>query len=307
MMNPVHLSRVDLNLLVLFDAVMAERHVTRAAGRLHLTPSAVSHGLSRLRRLLHDPLFLRHPKGVAPTGRALELAPAIAELLARADAVFTGSARFVPATASRRFVVAAPEAIAAVVLPSLLARLRRIAPRVEVGVRNLVGRFGASLDLLDRREIDVAAVPLFDVPPRFEARVLFPEEFVLVARRGHPLGASPSLARYCAAGHVLVSESGDTRGMVDELLAARGLQRHVALAVPSFILAMAIVERSDLVAALPGRFVSMYRSRFRVRVAKPPIPMPSDPISAIASRAALAEAGLAWFVGELQAAVRPRR
>src|SRR6187551_3233883 len=98
MLNEIELDRIDLNLLVLFDVVLSEQHVGRTARRLHLTPSAVSHGLGRLRRLLNDPLFLRTPRGVVPTDRALELAPQVTEVLARVRAVIETAAPFEPAT-----------------------------------------------------------------------------------------------------------------------------------------------------------------------------------------------------------------
>src|SRR5215218_3724156 len=107
MMEP-DLSRTDLNLLVLFEVVLQERHVGRAAERLNLSPSAVSHGLGRLRRLLNDPVFLRTPKGVVPTARALELAGPIADILARVRQVVTSTEPFDPATTNRRFIVGAP-------------------------------------------------------------------------------------------------------------------------------------------------------------------------------------------------------
>ena len=104
MLNQVDLSRADLNLLVLFETVLEERHVGRAADRLKLTPSAVSHGLGRLRRLLNEPLFLKTPKGVVPTDRAARLSASIADVLARARSVLSSAAPFDRATSTRRFV-----------------------------------------------------------------------------------------------------------------------------------------------------------------------------------------------------------
>src|SRR5215212_8340209 len=116
MLNENDLSRADLNLLVLFEAVLTERHVGRTARRLSLTPSAVSHGLSRLRRLLNDPLFLRTPKGVVPTARALELAEAVGDILARARRLIASGAPFDPAGSVRRFTIGMPDAVSAVLL-----------------------------------------------------------------------------------------------------------------------------------------------------------------------------------------------
>src|SRR5215203_6089232 len=103
MMNEIDLSRADLNLLVLFEVVFDERHVGRAGERLNLSPSAVSHGLGRLRRLLNDPLFLKTPKGVVPTARALALAEPVADLLARARGVLSSAEPFDAARSTRRF------------------------------------------------------------------------------------------------------------------------------------------------------------------------------------------------------------
>src|SRR5262245_10637341 len=123
MLNETDLSRADLNLLVLFQVVLETRHVGRAASELNLSPSAVSHGLGRLRRLLTDPRFLRPPKGVVPTERASELAEPIADVLARVRRVISTAAPFDPATSTRRFTIGAPDGASAVLLFPLLAGL----------------------------------------------------------------------------------------------------------------------------------------------------------------------------------------
>src|SRR5262245_57590023 len=138
MLKQIDLSRADLNLLVLFEIVREERHVGRAAQRLNLSPSAISHGLGRLRRLLNDPLFLRTPKGVVPTARAEALAAPIAELLARARSVIGTAAPFDPATSMRRFMLGAPDGVSAAFLPPLLKHLARHAPGIDIGVRQLL-------------------------------------------------------------------------------------------------------------------------------------------------------------------------
>src|SRR5580765_4683689 len=137
MLKKIDLARADLNLLVLFEVVSQERHVGRAAARLNLSASAVSHGLGRLRQLLNDPLFLRTPKGVVPTARGIELAEPVAEILARVRRVVSTAEPFDPATSTRRFTVGAPDGISAVVLPLLLAELRQAAPGIAVGVRQI--------------------------------------------------------------------------------------------------------------------------------------------------------------------------
>src|SRR5262245_5168737 len=110
MLNEIDLSRVDLNLLVLFEAVFEERHVGRAAQRLHLSASAVSHGIRRLRQTFNDPMFLKHPKGVVPTARASGMAPAVVQILASVRAVVGGAEPFDPARSRRRLIIGAPDA-----------------------------------------------------------------------------------------------------------------------------------------------------------------------------------------------------
>lgn len=301
MLNKTNLARIDLNLLVLFEAVFEERHVGRAATRLHVSPSAISHGLGRLRRLMHDPLFLRQPKGVVPTDRARQLAAPVADILERTRQVMENAQRFDPGKSTRRFVIGAPDAVSAVILPSLLTALRRDAPGIDIGVRNLVGQFELALTELDQRSLDIALLPFNEVPARFVTRTLFEEEdFVIVRRAGHPMGARVTLARYCAAPHLVVSVSGDAHGMVDIHLAKKGMSRRVVLTVSNFLQALAIVAESDLVAAMPRRFVTRYAARYRVVVSEPPIPLSSSPVLAIAPQAATMDEGLTWLLGALE-------
>jgi DNA-binding transcriptional LysR family regulator len=301
MLKEIDLSRVDLNLLVLFATVLEERHVGRAAARLNLSPSAVSHGLGRLRRLLRDPLFLRHPKGVVPTARADALAAPVGDVLARVRAVLAGPGGFDPVAASRRFALAATDGISAVVLPPLLAAVRRAAPGVGLGLRTLLPPFDAAFEMLDARAADIAVLPLDRAPPaRFEARSLYEEEFVVAMRRGHPLGRAPTPEGWCAAEHLLVSFTGDPHGLVDEALAARGLRRRVALTVPEFMLALAVVGATDLVAAVPERLVALHAARFGLVAAPPPVSLPRSRIVALAPRVALLDEGVAWLLGLLE-------
>jgi len=302
MLNKTNLARIDLNLLVLFEAVLEERHVARAAARLHVSPSAVSHGLGRLRELMQDPLFLRQPKGVVPTERARQLAMPVADILERARQVISRAEKFDPRHSVRRFVIGAPDAVTAVLLPRLLKELQRQAPGIDLGVRNLVGQFESALGELDQRTLDVALLPLADIPARFASRVLYDEDFVLVRRVGLPIGRKLTLAKYAQAAHVMVSVSGDPHGAVDKLLADRGLSRRVMLTVPNFLHALAVVAESDLVAALPRQFASRHARRYRVEISEPPMPLMASPIRAIAPQAAIADAGLAWLLDLLQEA-----
>ena len=301
-MNEIDLSRADLNLLLLFDVVLKERHVGRAAERLNLTASAVSHGLGRLRRLLNDPLFLKTPKGVVPTARALELAEPIADILARTRRIIGSAAPFDPRTSTRRFVIGAPDGAAAVFLPPLLADLRRTAPGINLSVRHLHRE--AAVAELDARTVDLTIVPLDDVPARFAERMLYEDEFVIATRAGHPFARTPTLEHYCELGHMIVSVTGHPHAYLDDMLAERGLSRRVALTVSNFMLALALVAESDLVAALPRGLVAMHGRRFGVRGVTAPLPLRRFQLRCIVPKVAMMDAGLAWFLDALGEAVR---
>ena len=298
MLNEVDLSRADLNLLTLFAVVLEERHVGRAAARLNLTASAVSHGLGRMRRLLNDPLCLKTPKGVVPPARSLELAEPIADVLARARRVIDSAAPFEAATSRRRFAIGVPDGVAAVFLPPLLAHLARFAPGVDVSLRHI--HRDTAIAELDARAVDVAIVPIDDIPARFVAQTLYEDDFVIATRAGHPLAKSPTLERYCTLSHMIVSLTGETRVYIDDVLAKRGLSRRVALTVPNFMLGLATIAETDIVAALPRTLVKMYGKRFGVRGVEPPLPLRRFQLRCIAPKAAMMDAGLAWFFDALQ-------
>jgi DNA-binding transcriptional LysR family regulator len=309
MLNEIDLSRTDLNLLVLFEAVLREAHVGRAADRLKLTPSAVSHGLGRLRRLLNDPLFLKTPKGVVPTARATQLAAPIAELMARARSVISTAGPFDPATSTRRFIIGAPDGASAVFLPPLLAALRRCAPGIDIGLLQLLPIAGetaperawrSAWTALEARAMDAAIIPLDQVPLRFSKQVLYEEDFVLVMRAGHPFAADPSLARYRSAQHLVVSLTGDPHGFVDEVLAQRGLSRRVALTVPNFLFALAAIGDTDLICAVPRRFAAVHAARFGAVAVDAPLALGRFKLHIVVPEVALMDAGLAWLVAMLR-------
>jgi DNA-binding transcriptional LysR family regulator len=309
MLNEIDLSRADLNLLVLFETVLAERHVGRAADRLSLTASAVSHGLGRLRKLLNDPLFLRTPKGVVPTARATELAEPIAEILARVRSVVSTAEPFDPAKSTRRFMIGAPDGASAVFLLQLLAALNQSAPRVDIGLQQLLPSKTArsierawdeTLANLEARELDVAIIPIDAVPARFDERVLFEEDFVAVTRRGHPFARNPTLDRYCESTHLLVSSSGDANGFFDLVLAQQGRSRRVVVTVPNFMMALAVAAETDLVASLPRRLVAMHAARFGIAVSELPLSYPHSTVRAVATKAAMMDSGIAWLVATLE-------
>jgi DNA-binding transcriptional LysR family regulator len=304
MLNQINLARIDLNLLVLFEVVLQERHVGRAAEHLNLSPSAVSHGLGRLRRLLNDPLFIKTPKGVVPTARANELAAPIADLLGGARNVIAMANPFDPVTSTRRFTLGAPDGASVVILPPLMSYIARNAPHVNIVVRHLP--FETAFQDLENRIIDIAITPLAVIPPRFVGRVLFDEDFVIAMREGHPFAKSPTFERFCDTPHLLVSLDGDVHGFVDNVLAKHGRKRRVALAVPSFMLTMAFLAKTDLIAALPRTMVTMYAHRFGLVMTEAPQPLMQSKLRAVMPKSASKDKGLAWLMDALEKSIRPK-
>jgi len=290
--------RIDLNLLVLFITVLEERHVARAAKRLNLTPSAVSHGLARLRHLLNDRLFLKNPKGVSPTERALQLKEPVTEILARVDAVISSAVPFDPLTARRRLTIGAPDALLAIFLVQLMDQLSKVAPGIDIRSRQLMPQTGHPMDQgwpLTLAELDSHALDI--VRPRYVQRTVFAEDFVVAMRRRHAFGRDPSLENYCAMRHLLVSVIGDDRGVIDEALAKEGLSRRVVLTVPNFMIALATIAESDIIATLPRTLVQRHAKRFGLQFCEIPLRSPRRPdeIGVVSTKAAMADAGVAWL------------
>lgn len=311
MLNQIDLSRIDLNLLALFEVIMEERHVGRAARRVNLSPSAVSHGLGRLRRLLNDPLFLKTPTGVIATARAEELSEAISEALASIRKIVADAEPFKPATSTRRFVIGAPDGVAAVFLRSLLAKLSEVAPSIDIGIRHLLPGAGEAGTLrawqtafgdLETRAADVVIIPSAEVPARFATLALYEEDFIIGMRRGHPLGKDLTLAGYASAEHLVVSASGDPHGFVDQYLARAGLVRRVTLTVPNFTFAAAILSETDLLCAFPRRFAAGLAKQMGVHVVEPPLTLAKSSLNAVTLRSAQSDEGLVWLLAVLKQA-----
>jgi DNA-binding transcriptional LysR family regulator len=307
MLNQTDLSRTDLNLLVLFETVLREGNVGRAAAMLNLSPSAVSHGLGRLRRLFNDPLFLRTPRGVIPTDRALDLAPRIAEILHGVRSVLSASLPFDPATSTRRFRIGTPDSALAVHGPSFVHEIMQAAPGITVSLLHVLPSFRISpgdspfahvLAQLDDRSLDLAVIPqLADGPPpaRFRAKSLGGDRLVAVCRADHPFARDPSLDSYCAARHVFMSLTGDMTGVIDTVLAQLGRQRDVVASVPNAMLALLMAASTDLVAGVPSSLAAGQAARFGL-VARPmPFDLPVTDLVAVVTQAAHADAGIAWL------------
>ncbi|MEO7336055.1 MAG: LysR family transcriptional regulator [Caldimonas sp.] len=259
----MHFRSLDLNLLRVFDVVMAERHVTRAAERLAMTQPAVSNAMRRLREAVGEELFVPGPAGVTPTRHAEALWPTVHASLQELSALIE-PAGFDPGRDSRDFAIAMADATATVLMPTLVEDWRRLGVVSPLKLVGLDSRDPRSM--LEHGHADLAVGFFPEVArelagdagfgtARLEA--LYDDTYVAVMRHDHPLAshAALSLDNYCDARHLRVDFAGRPRGYVDEALARLGRERRVVVTVEQFSTAGAIVSRSDLVAVLPRSFV----------------------------------------------------
>ena len=240
---------LDLNLLVVFDAVAQERNATRAAVRLNMTQPAISHALGRLRGALHDDLFVRTPEGMEPTPYAEQLVGPVRAALEGLHAALDGAAPFDPGTATRSFRIAMDNRAVVLLAPPLAAAVGAQAPRVQLDVRPS-GTLRLS-DLLDRGELDLAVGGFAAPAERFADLRLFSDEFVAVVRHGHPATGEGaiSLAAMGNYPHLILSSTGEDTGFVDTALAQHKLSRQVTLRAP-LLAAAATLAQSDMIAVL---------------------------------------------------------
>ncbi|PDT47725.1 MULTISPECIES: LysR family transcriptional regulator [Sinorhizobium] len=269
-MNRVNIASIDLNLLVVFDALVAEGHATRAAQRIGLTQPAVSHALNRLRALFGDPLFIRSPRGMVPTPAALDAAPAIRSILEQVEGVLRGGRIFEPEESGRQFVIGLSDYAAFVLLPQLTARMEREAPKISLVIRNTSHSVG--LPMLEEGSVELIAGNFPEPPSHLRDELLYEEDFVCAGRGDHPALADPlDLDRYLCLRHLQVSTRGNPHGYVDAVLAERGLKRKIAVTVGHFLMAPLLVESSNLVATEPRRLFGSLPSPLPLRFFPPPI------------------------------------
>ncbi len=265
----INLAAIDLNLLVVFDALMIERSVTRAGKRVGLSQPATSNALARLRSLIDDELFLRTAAGLRPTPTAVALHLQLHPALQQIQGALLEQSTFDPATSDRVFAIGMSDYMEFVLLPRLMQTIQSLAPRVIVQIRS--GDRPKLLALLDSGEIDLICGVFPENISWHREKFLLKENYVCVCRRDHPvIGDSLSLEEYLAASHLLVSVQEDRIGRVDMLLAGQSLKRHIALSIPHFLMAPFILAQTDLVAALAERIAVSFARHQDLKL----LPMP---------------------------------
>lgn len=239
---------VDLNLLRVFDAILTEGSVVRAAAQLHLSPPAVSRSLGRLRKALDDPLFIRSGRDLVPTARAVELRSDVRGALEGALSVLKPAAEIQPQNWTRRFIVTAGDVLVVAAGTKLVEQVQADAPGVDIDF--LPDAQESELLCLGRSDLDLGVAPTGQV--EIESEPLFVDEYVVVVRAGHRLTKQAlTPKRYAEGQHLSVSRKGRANGPVDDALAKLGLGRTRVSTVPSFLVAAHMLAGSNLVGLMP--------------------------------------------------------
>ncbi|QNK34656.1 LysR family transcriptional regulator [Serratia sp. JUb9] len=265
----------DLNLLAAFDALMAERNVTKAAAMAGVSQPAMSAALARLRRAFDDPLFIRSAEGLQPTAKAQAIAPPVAEALARIRGIMHPAEAFDPAAQTLSFTLGLTEYPLHIALPALSKKFAALAPNGTLHIRSFTDR-DETVALLDSGKIDAA---LSVTPTKTQRRIvsvpLLSDEFVTLAAKDDETARDEmTLQRFLAMKHILASPEGNRYGLMDEMLRERGLTRQVALTLPSMFAIPALLPGSHYISTVLRRVAATSACREALTITEPPLPMP---------------------------------
>lgn len=244
----MNIGSIDLKLLVVFDAIMSERNVSRAARRIGMSQPAMSNALNRLRHMLEDQLFLRTVDGMKPTRRAIELSAPIGDALKQIKDALE-QPRFSPVDPNWEFKLALSDHTMVMLLPSLLKVLACAAPQVRLRVQP---KFNEDVvRLLDDAEIDLAVGVIPDLPKRMGQQLLFEDHYVCVMRRDHPLAGRPmSAAEFMTVDHVVERPSQRVASVLDQRLKQLGATRRIVSNVSQILVIPHVLRQCDLMACL---------------------------------------------------------
>jgi DNA-binding transcriptional LysR family regulator len=269
----MELKDVDLNLLLVFNKLLAERRVSKVAEGLGMTQPGVSNALKRMRLLLGDELFVRTARGMEPTPYALRLAEPIGSALSTVHDALNEVARFDPLTSTRRFTIGMTDIGEVYFLPRLMEVLRTQAPCVTVStVRNTAVNLQ---DELEGGHVDLAIGLLPQLKSGYFQRRLFSQRYVCMFREGHPLDKKRmTTEEFSGADHVIVISSGTGHAIVDQAIERLGIERKIALTVPHFVAVGHILSNSSMIATVPERFAMACVKPFGLKYLRHPLSLP---------------------------------
>lgn len=293
-MKGIQLLNLDLNLLATLDAILVEGSAQRAAVRLGVTQSAISHALRRLRDQIGDPLVVRSPRGMVPTTRGAELAAPLRKALSDLEDALRGQQLFDPRTAVRSFTLSSADYTELVLVPLLAKHLMSAAPGVRVVFRSPRDHLA---DDLESGRIDLALGVFHGAMANCRKQTLFHDRFVCVSRKDHPVvRRGLTLERYLELQHVAIApRSTGTGTLIDHTLLKLGHRRRVTMVVPHFMVAPIVVSETDLVLTSPERIAARYRKMLPLKMTAPPFELPGFTISQVWHERVHQDPGHAWL------------
>lgn len=290
----MNLAAVDLNLLVAFDALMTERHVTRAGQKIGLSQPAMSAALNRLRLLTQDKLFERRGDGMHPTPRALALAGPLRQALLQIQ-VALNPEPFDPTRATHTFRIALNDLGVALFLPPISERLSAWSDTIDFVF--LPAEDKRALDLVEAGEADIAIGPSWNgYDDQFEACVLYQAPFACAIRDDHPRAVDPmTLETFASIPQIMISQPGDPSRHIDRVLSVHGLRRRIAFTVPHYLTVPILLAKTDLISVIPGKLVQRFGRTHRIRAVETPFTELSVPVTMVWVRAANEEPASIWL------------
>ncbi len=299
----MHISKVDLNLFIVFEAIYAEGSITRASLKMNLTQPAISHALNRLRQLFDDPLFERQGHVMVPTPLARSIIDPVRQSLRGFEVTLNGAERFDAATSERTFSLALRDVLEASVLPPLMARVADDAPTVglntlQVGRRELESELAAG-------SLDAAIDILLPLSNDIRRTLLATDQTVVLVRRDHPLvSGALDLDGYLKLEHIQTSSRRRGPGLEDFELSRMGLQRRVRLRCQHYFAACRVVSQTDLALTMPERLARVVNQQFGNQILPFPLTMPSLDIYLYWHTNIDTDPASVWLRGQIQQAMQ---
>jgi DNA-binding transcriptional LysR family regulator len=289
-----NLRRIDLNLLVAFEALMRERNVTRAADRVGLAQPSMSNALARLRAVFNDELFVATPKQMRPTRRALALAGPVADALHRIRQALDPERPFDPATTARCFGLAGTNHANVTLITPMVEIMRREVPQARLFIKALTYR--ETMHALDQGDIDLALGVIGELPRSIACRPLLTDRAVCLAQPDHPaLARGLTLQAFVELPHVRAALSEDPVEEIDVALAQKGLERRFAMVVPGYLAVSAVVMNSTMLGVVPEKLARPIAAHTDLVVHELPLELPPWTISLLWSKRAEDDRGLCWL------------
>jgi len=285
---------MNLNLLITLDALLTERHVSRAAGKVFITQPAMSNSLTQLRELFKDKLLIRSGNSMELTPLAIDIAPKIKNILQEIEDTITHSKLFDPKTAKRVFRIGMSDYGEFVLLPHLAEKLATLAPNISLRIIHLNMLNDPSIFIAGKMDIGIGIAALQS--PAINSEKLFTEDAICAARTDHPAIKNLTPKKYLAAKHLAIAyEDEPSSAMTDSTLKSIGAVRDIALAVPHLLAAMHTLAKTPLVATVPKRVALTLQRQLKLAIHKPPFAIPAVTISQAWHKRFDDDAGHKWL------------